>query len=71
MKQKNKEVFFGMLLGNLDASLLGNMLESKGFIQAGEGAKGLERRGTIRAVERAKVVSRRQRQKFIVALSFD
>ena len=38
MKKKNKnEDFFGILLGALCASLLGNLLTGKGTIRAGEG----------------------------------
>ena len=39
MKSKNeKEKFFGMLLGTLSASLLGNILTGRGINRAGEGA---------------------------------
>ena len=38
IKRKKKRVFFGMLLGNLGASLLGNLLTGKGTIRAGEGS---------------------------------
>ena len=38
MKQLNKKTgFFSILLGTLDASLLGNLLTGKGTIRAGEG----------------------------------
>ena len=37
IKRKKKRGFFGMLLGNLGASLLGNLLTGKGTIRAGEG----------------------------------
>ena len=38
MEQTNKkEDFFGMLVGTLGASLLGNLLPEKGTIRAGEG----------------------------------
>ena len=36
-KQKQKGEFLNMLLGALDASLLGNMLPGKGRNRAGEG----------------------------------
>ena len=35
--KEQKRGFLSMLLGTLGASLLGNMLEGKGFIRAGEG----------------------------------
>ena len=38
MKQNNKKWgFLGMLLGTLDAKLLGNLLTDKGTMPAGEG----------------------------------
>ena len=40
MKQKNKRTkFSGMLLDNLGASLLGNMLTGKGILGIGYGSK--------------------------------
>ena len=42
IKQKNKKAVIGMLLGTLDADLLGNLLTDKCTIRAGE--------GTIKAV---------------------
>ena len=39
-ESKNQESgFLGMLLGNLEASLLGNMLRGKGMLRAGYGNK--------------------------------
>ena len=35
--KEQKEGFLGMLLGTLDASLLGNLLTDKGAIRTGEG----------------------------------
>ena len=41
MKQKNKKGgFFGLLLGILGASLLGNLLTGKGAIRAGQSTIG-------------------------------
>ena len=37
--KEQEEGFSGMLLGNLGASLLGNLLTGKDIIRAGEGAK--------------------------------
>ena len=38
MKLKNKEKdFLSMLIGTLEASLLGNLLTGKGMMRAGEG----------------------------------
>ena len=37
IKQKNKKAVISMLLGTLDADLLGNLLTDKGTIRAGEG----------------------------------
>ena len=36
IKQKNKKLFFVMLLATLGAGLLGNMLAGKGVIRAGK-----------------------------------
>ena len=44
--KEQKGGFISMLLGILDASLLGNMLTGKGIIRAGYGSKG---KGEIRA----------------------
>ena len=38
--KEQKGEFLSMLLGTLDASLLGDMLLVKGFIRAGEGTAG-------------------------------
>ena len=48
LSKKQKEGFIGMLLGSLDASLLGNLLTGKDAIRAGEGAIRAGE-GTIRA----------------------
>ena len=45
MKQKKKRRIFSLLLGNLDHSLLGNLLTGKAAIVASQG------RGTVRAGE--------------------
>ena len=37
MKQRKKRGFVGMLLGKVRASLLGNLLTSKGRIRIGDG----------------------------------
>ena len=50
--KEKKEGFLIILLGNLCASLLGNLLTGKGTIRVGEGAMAKSRgRGTIRAGE--------------------
>ena len=50
MKQKNKKKdFLNMLLGNLGATLLGNLLSGKGIVRAGSGnnkGKGIVRAGS-------------------------
>ena len=47
MKQKNKKEFISMLLGTLGASLLGNVLSSKGINRVGyrNHGKGIIRTG--------------------------
>ena len=44
--KEQKGCFLSMLLGTLDASLLGKMLAGKGIVRAGYGSKG---KGIIRA----------------------
>ena len=66
MKQKNKGGFLGMLLGTLGASLLGNMLSAKDFVQTGDGATSPKGGGTIRAGEGATSTSQRKKTGFLV-----
>ena len=66
MKQKNKGGFLGMLLGTLGASLLGNMLSAKDFVQTGDGATSPKGGGTIRAGEGATSTSQRKKTEFLV-----
>ena len=52
--KEQKGGFFGMLLGTLGASFLGNMLTGKGIVRADYGSKDIQsskRKGTIRAAE--------------------
>ena len=50
MKQHKKRAFLEMLLGTLDATLLGNLLTAKGTIRVGDGTFRAGE-GTIRAGE--------------------
>ena len=50
--KEQKKGFFGMLLGTLGASLLGNLLTGKGAIATSQGRKSnMPGRGAIRAAE--------------------